>query len=69
MGSNKGWHLVGRYTSRSSAEKRAKKASHLKTKITESTGKIRTTPSGKRVIHPSDYPSGKETKIYRVWVK
>ena len=65
----KGYHLVGRYTTLEAAERKAKKSSHLKTKITENKGKIRITPSGKRRLHPSDYPGGKETKVYRVWVK
>ena len=68
-GSNKGWHKVGDYSSRAGAEKRASKCSHLQTKITERWCKVRTTPSGRRRIHPIDYPGGKRKKVYRLWVK
>jgi len=69
MGKHKGYHLVGTYTTRAGAEARAKKASHLKVKITENMGKVRKTPKGRRVLHPSDYPGGTKTKVFRVWVK
>lgn len=69
--SNKGWHRMGVYSTKSGAEKKAKnlKSHNKKTKITERIGKVRKTPSGRRVIHPSDYPGGKKKKIYRVYAK
>ena len=71
--SQKGWHRAGAYSSKSGADRKAKalktRNKNTKIKITERDGKVRTTPKGKRVIHPADYPGGKKTRIYRVYAK
>lgn len=71
MSSHKGWKKIGTYSTKQGAENAAKKQRKRgnKTKITERWGKVRTTPSGRKVIHPIDYPGGKKTKLYRVWAK
>lgn len=67
----KGWSKVGTYSRKASARKKVKtmKARGKKTKTTSRMQKVRKTPSGRRVMHPIDYPGGRKTRIYRVYAK
>lgn len=67
----KGWRRVGAYSVKSKAQKKSKKlrARGIKTKTTSRMQKVRKTPSGRRVMHPIDYPGGRKTRIYRVYAK